>query len=155
MVVVDGADVVVRDRVELSDPTGRVPKNAYQRVRGLDLDAAAELVEAAARVAGEQAVAALTQANAPVCAVVVGSDTRDPPLGSILASHALAHAAEGRLYQRALLEAAESLGLEAVAVPRATIWEERQRLDKLGPPWGEDQKLAALAAWTAIGRRSG
>jgi ribosomal protein S18 acetylase RimI-like enzyme len=153
MVVVDGADLVLRDRVELSDPTGRIPKNAYQRARGLELDAATELVEAAARIAHEQAVAALTNANVRVCAVVVGSDARDPPLGSILASHALAHAAEGRLYQRALLEAAESLGLEAVAVPRATIWEQRHRLDKLGPPWGEDQKLAALAAWTAIGRR--
>jgi len=24
-----------------------------------------------------------------------------------------------------------------------------------GPPWGKDQKLAALAAWTALGKAAG
>jgi hypothetical protein len=161
LVVVAGPEVVVRERVELSDPKGRVRKNAYQAARGLEPSAATELIEAVERIAREQAVAALEQilskANVRVCAVVVGSATREPPLESILASHALAHAAEGRLYQRALLRAAESLALEAVAVPKVTLWEQREEIDglrrELGPPWGEDQKLAALAAWTAIGLR--
>jgi hypothetical protein len=42
------------------------------------------------------------------CAVVVGMFPGGAGLDSILASHALAHAAEGRLYQRALLQSAES-----------------------------------------------
>jgi hypothetical protein len=87
-------------------------------------------------------------------------------LESILASHALAHAAEGRLYQVALLQGAESCGIEAVAVPKQSIWEQgeatlglaqddlRRWLDglrrEIGPPWAEDQKLAALAGWITL-----
>jgi hypothetical protein len=165
VVVADGFEVLSRVRAELSDPTGRVRRNVYQRARGLDPAAAAEQVEAAERIAAEQATVALERvvreareegAQLRSCAVVVGAFA-GAPLESILASHALAHAAEGRLYQHALLQAAESLGLEAVAVPKAAVWEQRQGIDGLrrglGPPWGEDQKLAALAAWTAISRR--
>jgi hypothetical protein len=57
-------------------------------------------------------------------------------------------------------------GLHTVAIPRRSIWaqgeaalavaagELRRRLDELrrevGPPWVEDQKLAAIAAWIAL-----
>jgi hypothetical protein len=168
--------IVSRGRVALADPTGRVRKNAYQAARGLDPAAAAPLVEAAERIAVEQAATALertvrqaAQEGAIVrsCAVVVGgSSAGGPRLESILASHALAHAAEGRLYQGALLKGAKARGLDTIAVPRRSIWEEgetalgiaadelRHRIGELrrevGPPWGEDQKLAALAAWIAL-----
>jgi hypothetical protein len=91
-------------------------------------------------------------------------------LESILKSHALAHAAEGRLYQDALLRGAESCGLEAIAVSKQSIWEQgeaalgvardelQQWIDELrrdlGPPWAQDQKLAALAAWIALKQSS-
>jgi hypothetical protein len=91
-------------------------------------------------------------------------------LESILASHALAHAAEGRLYQDALLEGAASRRLDAIAVPKRSIWEQgeaalgvdrdelRRWIDQLrrelGPPWAEDQKLATLAAWIALAPES-
>ena len=91
-------------------------------------------------------------------------------LESILASHALAHAAEGRLYQGALLQSAAASGLDTVAVPRRSIWEQgeaafgiatdelRHWIDELrrevGPPWAQDQKLAALAGWIALARSS-
>jgi hypothetical protein len=174
VVVVAGDVVLLRKRVELADPRGRVRKNAYQAARTLEPDEADKLVEAARRIASEQAAAALEQtardakeegADVRSCAVVVGALSEGVPLESILASHALAHAAEGRLYQGALLHGAESCGLEAVAVPKRSIWEEgaaalglspdelRRRIDNLrreiGPPWAEDQKLAALAAWIA------
>jgi hypothetical protein len=93
--------------------------------------------------------------------------SRGARLESILASHALAHAAEGRLYQQALLHGAESCGLEPVAIPKQSIWEQAEKalgvgqdelgdwIDRLrrqiGPPWAENQKLAALAAWIALG----
>jgi hypothetical protein len=163
--------------VELGDPSGRVRRNVYQAARGLEPAEAARLVEAAERIAAEQAAAALEQASREArdegavvrsCAVVVGMFPPGARLESILASHALAHAAEGRLYQRALLEGAESLGLDAVALPKRSIWEQgeealgvaqdelRRRIDEVrlevGPPWAEDQKLAALAAWIALAR---
>jgi hypothetical protein len=183
LVVVSGGvsrpEVVLRTRADLSDPTGRVRKNVYQAARSLEPAAAAAQVEAAERIAAEQAATALEQtareareAGAVVrsCAVVVGAFPAGARLESILASHALAHAAEGRLYQRALLEGAEACGLEAVAVPKRSIWEQgeaalgvdrdelRHRIAQLrrelGPPWAEDQKLAALAAWIALARPS-
>jgi hypothetical protein len=166
--VVTGDEVVLRRRAELADPAGRVKKNAYQAARSLEAAAAAELVAAAEQVAAERATAEIARtireakdegADVRSCAVVVGSATRAPPLDSILRSHALAHAAEGRLYQKALLNGAEACGLETVAVSRRSLSEERELRTwvdglrrELGPPWAEDQKLAALAAWIALAR---
>jgi len=100
------------------------------------------------------------------CGVVVGNLSAAVPLESILASHALAHAAEGRLYQEALLDGAQASGLDPIAVARASIWDEacwslgvsveelKRRIGDLrrevGAPWAEDQKLAALAALLAL-----
>jgi len=163
LVVVAGSDVVLRKRIELADPTGRIRKNAYQAARGMELAEAGALVEAAERIATERATAEIQGTvreaegvEVRSCAVVVGA-SREAPLGSILASHALAHVAEARLYQDALLRGAESCRLEAIAVPKQSIPEEElRRMDELrrelGPPWGEDQKLAALAAWIALRR---
>src|SRR5439155_8084310 len=102
--------------------------------RGLELAEAAALVEAAKRIAAEQAAAALDRtvrdaadegAVVRSCAVVVGGFA-GARLESILASHALAHAAEGRLYQGALLQSAESRGLDTIATPKRSIWEPGQ-----------------------------
>jgi hypothetical protein len=183
LVVVAGGvarpEVLFRGRAELGDPAGAVPRNVYQASRGLESAHAATLVEAAERIAAERAAAApertvrrATDEGAVVrsWAVVVGMFPAGAGLESILASHALAHAAEGRLYQRALLQSAESRRLDTMAVPKRSIWEEgesalgvahgelRRWIDELrrelGPPWAQDQKLAALAAWIALARSS-
>ena len=178
MVVAGGAaqpEVVLRGRAELGDPGRRVRRNVYQAARGLEPATAAELVEAAERIAAEQAADAVERtlreasdegAVVRSCAVVVGTFPSGARLESILASHALAHAAEGRLYQQALLQGAAARGLDTIAVPKRSIWEQgaaafgvpadelRHSIDELrrevGPPWAEDQKLAALAAWIAL-----
>jgi hypothetical protein len=169
-------EVVFRGRAELGDPSGRVRRNAYHAARALEPAAAGGLIGAAEQIAAEQAAAALERTSQAArdggavvrsCAVVVGA-SREAPLESILASHALTHAAEGRLYQRALLQGAESHGLQTVAVQKRSIWEEaaaslgvdrdelRRWIDGLrrevGPPWAQDQKLAGLAAWIALAR---
>jgi hypothetical protein len=183
LVVVAGGfarpEVLLRGRAELGDPAGRVRRNVYQAARGLKPAEAAALVEAAKRIAAERAAAALVRtvreakdkgAVVRSSAVVVGTFSRGVPLESILASHALAHAAEGRLYQDALLQSAESHGLDTVAIPKRSIWEQGESAlgvaeDELrdwigelrrevGPPWAQDQKLAALAAWIALARSS-
>jgi hypothetical protein len=167
--------ILLRRRVELSDPTGRVRRNVYQAARGLDPATAASVVEKSERTARAQASVVLGQAVRDVaveaavvraCAVVVGAFPAGTRLESILASHALAHAAEGRLYQQAILHGAEANGLRTLEVPKRSIWEVaetafgiggaelRRRIDGLrrdvGPPWAEDQKLAAVAAWIAL-----
>ena len=167
--------VVLRCRAELADPTGNIRRNVYQTARGLEPATAAGLVEAAERIASERAAVSIEQAlrqadadgaRVETCGVVVGMAPAGAGLESILRSHALAHAAEGRLYQGALLRGAASCGLKALPVPKRSIWtlgesalgitgsELRCVLDGLrgevGPPWAEDQKLAALAAWVAL-----
>jgi hypothetical protein len=181
LVVVAGGiaqpEVVLRCRAELGDPSGRVRRNAYQAARTLERPAAAALVEAAERIAAEQAAAALertlrqaTDDGAWCVRAQWSSGPTVARLESILASHALAHAAEGRLYQAALLKSAESRGLDAIAIPKRTIFERaevalgvaadelRPCIDQLrrelGPPWAQDQKLAALAAWIALAQSS-
>lgn len=169
----------MRCRAELGDPSARVKRNVYHSARGLEPAAAARLVEAAERIAAEQAARAIERTVQEArgvgvivrsCAVVVGRFPGAARLESILASHALAHAAEGRLYQRALQQGAESRGLDAVAIPKQSIWDEgeaalgvagdelHRRIDQvrreIGAPWGEDQKLASLAAWIALARSS-
>jgi hypothetical protein len=183
LVVVAGGlarpEVVFRRRAELGDPSGRVRRNVYHAARALEPAAAADLVEAGERVAGEQAAAALERtlreandegAIVRSCAVVVGTPAGEARLETILASHALVHAAEARLYQGALLRSAESRGLDRIAIPKRSIWEQGEAalgiardelpdwIDQLrrevGPPWAQDQKLAALAAWIALARSS-
>jgi hypothetical protein len=182
LVVVAGGvaqpELLFRGRAELGDPSGQVRRNAYQAARSLKPAEAAAMVEAAERIAADRAASALERtareaadegAAVRCCAVVVGAFS-GARLESILASHALAHAAEGRLYQGALLQGAESRGLEPVAISKKSIWEQgesslgvgqdelRSWVDRLrrdvGPPWAEDQKLAALAAWIALARSS-
>src|SRR5881397_2358375 len=146
---VERPEVVFRGRAELGDPTGQVRRNVYQSARALEPAVAADLVEAAGRIAAEQAAAALERtvrdaahedAVVRSCAVVVGTFPAGARLESILASHAFAHAAEGRLYQGALLQGAESRGLDTIAIPKRAIWEQGE--SALGVPQDE------LRHWT-------
>jgi hypothetical protein len=171
-------EVVVRRRIELADPASAVPRAVYQRSRELRPAEAMERIAAVAQAATGRAAAALENAVQEAgdagrgvrrCGVVVGNLSADVPLESILASHALAHAAEGRLYQEALLDGAEACGLRPIAVMRASIWDEacwtfEASMDdmkrhlaevrrEVGAPWAEDQKLAALAALLALAAR--
>jgi hypothetical protein len=94
-------------------------------------------------------------------------------LAKILASHALIHTADGDHYRDALAAAATRLGLGVVRVrtrdlearavevldepPEKTQVALKEASRDLGPPWGADQKAAALLARTvlAISERDG
>ncbi len=160
-------------------PPWTCQEDVYHAARPLEPAAAADLVEGAERIAAEQAAAALERtlreardegAVVRSCAVVVGTSAGEARLETILASHALVHAAEGRLYQGALLQSAEARALDTIAIAQRSIWEEGEAalgiardelqhwIDQLrrevGPPWAQDQKLAGLAAWIALARSS-
>jgi hypothetical protein len=77
----------------------------------------------------------------------------------ILAVHFRMHKAEGVLFQDALLRAAAECSLKAVSVneERMVVEAGRTQMDLIaqigrnaGPPWGQDQRAAALAAMTAF-----
>lgn len=87
-------------------------------------------------------------------------------LEDVLASHSYMHAAEGDFYRGVVAEACSNLGLAVHRVIERNLAGEVASLigagpaalgarlkamgAPLGPPWSEDQKLAALAAWTRL-----
>jgi hypothetical protein len=101
-------------------------------------------------------------------ALLLASGRALPALKQILASHALIHTADGELFRASLraacarchlpvqgirekelfLAASKTLGIEAATLKRRV-----SELGKsLGPPWSQDEKLAALAAWLSLAR---
>ncbi len=165
--------VVHRSRIELGD--SKVPRFVYHEAREAGLAKAPQLVRLAKQVAHEAAERAIGQAIAGLNSdgwrvvagnVLVGSARVPTALESILASHALIHAAEGELFRSALLAGCVASGLRTGTAPEREIWNQgadvlgldegalRKRLDLMGRaagrPWGMDQKFAALAAWVVL-----
>jgi hypothetical protein len=98
--------------------------------------------------------------------VVLGGGRPDFTLSQALSTHAAMHGAEGWLFREALIEASQECGLKATGVPErdlparaaaalgrseSVVGELLQQLGRdQGPPWGRDQKAAALAALVAL-----
>jgi hypothetical protein len=163
VVVVRGSavapELLARERVELLDGT-ELPGHAYHTAQqeGLSVREASALVERVEHVATTAAVAAmqsLVAEHGVDTVAVVGKPRRLPDdLEQILASHPLLHAAEGALFERALVEASAEIGLRAFLSDPASLVISDQ-LDGLratvGAPWQKDHKLAAAAALAALG----
>ena len=91
-----------------------------------------------------------------------------PELEKILASHALIHTADGELFRESLRAACARSGLtldevrekELFATGARVLCAEPAVLQRrvaalgkaLGPPWSQDEKYAALAAWLSLAR---
>jgi len=164
-----GAVLVDRRRVELVEPGESWARQPYHAAEGLAREAAHDLVRrgiaSAERVAEREIGAAVGRARAAghavrACAVLVGAAGMPPwSTDEILAVHFRMHKAEGELFRGALVEGARRCG---VALVTLTEKERARRATRLGdtlaalgksagPPWGRDQKDAALAAWIALG----
>jgi hypothetical protein len=99
-------------------------------------------------------------------AVAPSGGRKLPALPEIIRVHSLQHAAEGEFYRDAVAAACAALGLEVrrpVERELAALCGDRLGLDAaamqarlkamgaaLGPPWGEDHRLATLAAWLGL-----
>jgi hypothetical protein len=102
------------------------------------------------------------------CAILLSSARPLPDLAAILASHALIHTAEGEFFRDAIRDAGQARGLTVRGWKERDLFptcESELRLSraeieqtlaawgkKMGPPWRQDEKFAALAAWMAVGR---
>ena len=98
--------------------------------------------------------------------LVLASGRPLPALPQILASHSLIHTADGELFREALLHASSRCGLKVSTVREKVLLDtaaealHRKSSDlmrqvaelghTLGPPWSQDEKFAALAAWLAL-----
>jgi hypothetical protein len=168
-------EVVHRQRLELADPSAGGPTQPYHEAEGQPLAKARRIVQGHADEALRRAEKALTtildqlrhRGYKVARSVVLASSGRPlPELEAILASHALIHSADGELFRKALQDASEKRGLETVRMAeKRLLAEAASTLDvpeeelqarlrhlgkKIGPPWTEDQKLAALAAWISL-----
>ena len=170
----DGEFVLVdRQRVELVEEEWA--KQPYHAAEELKPDAARKLVkrgiDAAFRIATREMRAALKRErerknDVVGCAVLVGNPMPEWSVEEILAVHFRMHQAEGVLFRDALVHAARKCELEVIEVPEKTLLTYAEKalkkpgadltqiiasIGKLaGPPWGKDQKEAALAALVAL-----
>ena len=99
------------------------------------------------------------------CAILTGSGRPSPTLEATLGSHAAIHTAEGEFFREIVIHAAESCNLRLRRIREKELLEIAARelgrsaadltsmlndLGKIiGPPWRQDHKFAALAAWLA------
>ena len=94
-----------------------------------------------------RALAPLIAQDVTACAIVAKPGDAGK-LESVLASHPRLHTAEGFFYRDAFRDAST---VPVHLVPPSTL--DVSSIGKLAPPpWGRDQKLAALAAWSVIER---
>jgi hypothetical protein len=95
-------------------------------------------------------------------AILMASGRALPSLEKILASHALIHTAEGEFFRGIVREACQEAGVAAIPLSERELEERARRTfgkkanqimqrisglgRRVGPPWRQDEKLAALAA---------
>ncbi|HET6793281.1 MAG TPA: hypothetical protein VFH45_02490 [Acidimicrobiales bacterium] len=142
--------LVARQRLELTGPG--LPRQPYHAVaeQGAPSSVIAEVAAAARRAAA----AALASASGLAAVGLVAAQRSLPDdLDAILRSHARLHAAEGRLYEVAVMDAASDLGLAVHLVDPGAI-RVGPEVDALrqsaGAPWQKDHKWAACAALGAL-----
>jgi hypothetical protein len=168
--------LVDRRRIELAEEADwHWAKAPYHAADGLEPDDARALVKRAIASSRRLAVRELRAAakrarrdahEIAACAVLSNDPMPDWSVAEILAVHFRMHKAEGVMFREALARAAEVCGLPLVAIREKDLAEEAERalgvpgarltgtlaeLGKtVGPPWGADQKQAALAAWIGL-----
>ena len=160
--------ILVRRRLELLPDDDTMPRFVYHKAAELPVSEAADLVErvtraceATARTAIEQILKELSSLGVSTrgAGIPTGSTVLPGTLAAILGSHALIHAAEGQLFQHAILSACENQGLRVTCTRERDLWSKlaggvRQKLDDMrksvGSPWAADQKTATAAALVAL-----
>lgn len=167
--------VLARARVELIDDKDPESKQPYHTVEFVCLEEAAGRLRGYLDTATALAYAAIAAQRANLgergyqlkaVGILGAADRKPSSLSSILASHALIHAAEGDHYRSALSAATERHGLRVrriqaraledhavgeLRLPLRTVLDTVNGLGRqVGPPWGADQKKAALLAWMLL-----
>jgi hypothetical protein len=170
----DGSLVVsTRRRVELVEAAWA--KQPYHAAEHLEPAPARDLVAKGIAMAHRLALAEIQAVIAhersqqhivDACAVLVGGPMPAWTVDEIVSVHFRMHKAEGALFRDVLTQAAKACGVNVIEIPEKLLetWAARvlekpsasltQQIAALGatvgPPWGKDQKDAALAALVAL-----
>ncbi len=171
--------VVARRRLGLINSDSTWAKQPYHAAEDLVLLDAQKLVKRGTDAAYQGAqremlatIKSLRQHEHKIlaCVVLVPSPMPAWSVEEILAVHFRMHKAEGVLFPDALASAAEKCGLNLTTVPEKQLSEHAERVlatpfndltkqilklgKTVGPPWGKDQKNAAVAALIGLKGRS-
>ena len=160
--------VLDRRRIVIADPQVAGAKQPYHFAEKLQLQAAEQHVASCAAVSERLALAAFCDVLSTLngyevagAVILLASGRPLPPLPDILASHALIHTAEGEFFRQAVRQAWERLGIGVTGIRERGLGEgselqqEIANLGKIvGPPWTQDQKMAALAAMMVLADHS-
>lgn len=170
--------VILRRRLEIADPRISGSKQPFHAAEPMPFEDAETYIRRCTESTRSLAEAAVRDAVAEISAmglrvagscVLLGSGRPTGDLAKILSAHPLIHTAEGEFFRNALKQACESGGLkfsgvkerevvdQAAAILRIPVAELERRATELGkgigPPWTQDQKLSAIAAWLVLADR--
>ena len=168
-------EVLARLRLEMVDGQSPGGKQPYHRAAELKFSDAENLVSSATTAANRMAAAALRKFVSQLsergvrilsAGVLAGSGRPLGDLRSVLASHPTIHTAEGELFRNALLHACGACMLpanrirekELIARAVGDLRLDQQQItvrlqqmgQKIGHPWTQDEKFAALTAWLLL-----
>jgi hypothetical protein len=170
LVALGGAEsapsVVRRGRIELCNRGVHRQGQPYHAAAEMKIDEAREFLDECARTASGMAEHAVREAVADLyskgyritgACVLTASGRPLPALEKVLAAHPLIHTAEGEFFRNAVRQGCEACGLRVTARNErelkalSELYERAADLGKLiGPPWRQDEKLCATAAWLLL-----
>jgi hypothetical protein len=167
--------ILDRRHIETADVTIRGSKQPYHAAKGMRREEAETLIGRCRESSVRLATGAVTSIVSLLknkgystvgAGVLFGSGRPLPSLMITLQSHALIHTAEGEFFREVLIRASEHCSLRVTKVKEREIWSQattmlslpaldlQRRITEVrstvGPPWGQDQKLASIAAWIAL-----
>ena len=164
-------EVLLRRRIEMVDRAMRGVGQPYHAAAGMKLDEAGKfltrcLADARKRARREIERVVSEDHRVAACGMMLSSGRAAGTLEATLASHAAIHTAEGEHFRNAIRGACEDLGLllhevkekeslsratEKFGLPADRIVQILATIGKrVGPPWTQDEKFAAVSGWLAL-----
>ncbi len=171
----EAPEVIQRRRIENCDPGIRGSKQPFHTAEGMALAEAEKFIRrcetATARMTRE-ALGSLVEGlqekgyRLAGAGILMASGRGAPTLEQALSSHTMLHTAEGDFYRNAIVRACEERKIPMTRVREKELFAQAEKelrrpgksLERhlsemgkvLGPPWTQDEKFAALAAWLAL-----
>src|SRR5262245_42558310 len=171
--------ILLRGRMQLCDPKIEGANQPFHRVGAthpfhhcapMDFEAGETFIDRCRKLSQDLAGRALEEIISmhgalPTCCILTGPARPLPSLRAILDSHALMHAAEREFFREVVRDAAKRRGIETRMVSEKELPALAKRLPgseasrretlkafgkQVGPPWAQDEKFAATAAWLGL-----
>lgn len=174
---VDAPVVVDRRKIQLVETFSYTFRQPYHTAEKMPRPDGAKFIRSVQTEAKRLALSALRTLRANLAegdfklaygALLLASGRTLSTLERILTSHALIHTADGELFRDSLRAGCAHCNLpvhairekelfgaasKALGISEAVLKRRVAALGKaLGPPWGQDEKLAALGAWLTLAR---